>query len=171
MGEGLKEKYMQLCVKLLSLHEDCMFDTKINITEINRVLKTGAMNTYAKILFRYTSSLDKFNACKDEVKDAEKSIKEIYKEIKEFDEDPDETAVYIRCPKDKIRNMIKDLKRVSDHMGKIIDELERKVTMTTDNYKTTVKLAKIYTIRSNTVSMMTYAIKTMLKYKERKEMV
>lgn len=180
MGEGLKEKYMQLCVKLLSMHENCMFDAKTNIAEINRVIKTGAeirvnsslynkvilMNTYAKIIFRYTTSLEKFSSCKSEVKDAEKSIKELYKEMQDFDSDPDEIAVYVRCAKDKMRNMIKELKHVSNHLGKIIDELEREVAMTTDNYKITMKLVKIYTIRANTVSMMINAIKIMLKYKE-----
>ena len=94
MGNGLREKYVQLCVKILSIHQDHIYENQTDVKTIDRIIKSGKeirvnaslynkilmMITYAKIIFRYTTSIEKMSAYKDEVKEAEKSIKELYKE-------------------------------------------------------------------------------------------
>lgn len=180
MGNGLREKYVQLCVKILSIHQDYIYENQTDVKTIDRIIKSGKeirvnaslynkilmMITYAKIIFRYTTSIEKMSAYKDEVKEAEKSIKELYKEIKSYDEDPDNVSVYVRCNKDKIRNIIKDIKKSTHDMEDIVRMMETEVEMTQKNYKVMSKLVKIYIIRSNTMSSLVYSIKTMLKYKE-----
>lgn len=180
MGDILREKYVQLCVKILSIHQDYVYENQTDIKDINRILKSGKeirvnaslynkilmMITYARIIFRYTSSSNTLDRYKSEVKEADKTIKELYKEIKAYDEDPDEISVYVRCSKDTIRNFIKDIKRVSHDMDRLVKSMETEIEMTQKNYKEMSKLVKIYVTRSNTVSTLVYSIKTMFKYKK-----
>lgn len=180
MGDVLREKYVKLCVKLLSIHRDYMIDNKAGISTIKRVIKSGReirvnaniynkvlmMIMYARIIFRQTKSLDLLSAYNDDLKEANKCVKELYKEIKAFDEDPDSVAAYVRCGKDKIRKILKEIDQVIHDMDDIIHDMEQDVEMTQENYKIMNKLVKIYTLRANTVHALVYSINVLLKHKE-----
>lgn len=180
MGDVLKEKYLKLCVKLLSVHRDYMVDNKEGVKSIKRTIKSGKeirvnaslynkvlmMITYAQMIFRYTTSLDALSEYNDNIKEANKSIKELYKEIKDYDEFPNEVAVYVRCSKDKIRNIIKHIERIIHDLDNIIKEMDQEFAITQSNYKILTKLTKIYTLRVNAINALVYSIQVMFKYKE-----
>lgn len=180
MGNVLREKYVKLCVKLLSIHRDYMIDTKAGISSIDRILKSPKeirvnaniynkilmMIMYAQLIFRYTKSLDTLKIYKDDIKESNACIKELYKEIKSFDEDPNYVAVFVRCSKDKIRKALKEINHIVHDMDKIVKEMEQNVEMTQGNYKIMNDLVKMYSLQANTVNALVYSINVLFKYKE-----
>lgn len=180
MGNVLREKYVRLCVNIVSAYQDYVIDSKTTITTIKRIIKSGKeirvnANIYNKVLmlsihtrmiFRYAKSLDSIDIYNDDVKEAYKCIKELYEEIKAFDEDPNKISPYVRCSKDKIRKVLKEVEHTIHDMDVIIHDLDQDIEMTPENYKIMNKLVKIYSLQANAVSAIVYSISILLKYRE-----
>lgn len=177
----IRDKFIKLCVKVLEVHRDVLFSYESQSKEIKKVIKSQSsirvlsflynefllIYTYANIIFRYTNNIDDLDAYKDQISEADKSLKEIYKEVKSFDESPDSISVYVKCQKDKIRKALKESDYVFKSLSTLNDAMNRDVEMNNENYKALKKMVKIYTLRSNALSILLFSMKVLFKYKER----
>lgn len=176
----IRDKFVKMYMKALEIHRDVLFSYDSQVEGIKRNIKSSKqirvlsflynefllIYTYADIIFRYTIDIEKMESYKNEISAAEKSMKDIYKEIKSFDEDPDTISIYVRCQKDKIRKALKESDIIFQSLSTIADAMERDCEMTDENFKALKKMVKLYTLRSNALSILLYSMKVLLKYKE-----